>query len=235
MANFPGSLDALANPTAATLRNDPGFELHLVISTLNDIAELLEAKLGTGASTPGAAAAVLRRTGSGSSAWQQIQAGDYGAASIGVGDIAPGGQVNKRQLNYTAATDIANAVAVSTAVWVDVHTNQSFAVDDASSVVEIAVRGTVLVSSPTNGSQVGTRILLDGATGYFLGGGLMPAASAYLNGLSSAGIVALTGLSVGSHTVRVQAICSANAALYCRPATFPNYEGLSIVVMERKR
>jgi hypothetical protein len=74
--NYPGALDALANPGPLTLRNDPGFELHSVISTLNDIAEALEAKLGTGASTPAGTAAVLRRTASGASAWSQAHVAD---------------------------------------------------------------------------------------------------------------------------------------------------------------
>lgn len=52
MVNFPASLDALANPTASTNRDDPGFELHTVISNLNDIAEAVEAKLGLGTDVP---------------------------------------------------------------------------------------------------------------------------------------------------------------------------------------
>lgn len=51
------------------MRNDPGFELDVVISTLNDIAEALEAKLGVGASTPTTAGDVAYVTGSGASAW----------------------------------------------------------------------------------------------------------------------------------------------------------------------
>src|SRR5262245_23225645 len=90
MPNYPTSLDALANPTATTLRNDPGFELHAVVSTLNDIAEALEGKLGIGASTPGATAAVLRRTASGASAWGQVAAGDYAPGSIAAGDLGAG-------------------------------------------------------------------------------------------------------------------------------------------------
>jgi hypothetical protein len=57
MVNFPASLDSLSNPTALTKRNDPGFELHTVISTLNDIAEQLEAKLGVGAANQSPASA----------------------------------------------------------------------------------------------------------------------------------------------------------------------------------
>lgn len=82
--NFPGGLDALANPTPTTLRNDPGFSLAGQIATLNDIAEAVQAKLGIGASVPGAAAAVLRRTGSGASAWGQVTAADLAAGAAGI-------------------------------------------------------------------------------------------------------------------------------------------------------
>jgi hypothetical protein len=79
-ANFPASLDSLANPTATTNRDDAGFELHGVISRIQDILEALEAKVGVGASSPGATAAVLRRTATGASAWGQAAPGDLAAA-----------------------------------------------------------------------------------------------------------------------------------------------------------
>lgn len=69
MVNFPASLDSLSNPGATTKRNDPGFELHSVISTLNDIAEAVETKLGTGASTPTTADDVLYVSGTGATAY----------------------------------------------------------------------------------------------------------------------------------------------------------------------
>lgn len=80
--NYPTSLDALANPTSTTLRNAPGFSLSGQVSALNDIAEALEAKLGIGASTPGASAGVLRRTAAGTSAWGTIATADIGAAQV---------------------------------------------------------------------------------------------------------------------------------------------------------
>jgi hypothetical protein len=86
MPNFPTSLDALANPTATTLRNDPGFELHQAISTLNDIAEALEAKVGIGTSVA-AAGTVLRGTGAGASAFGALTAADL-AAGMGMRKLA---------------------------------------------------------------------------------------------------------------------------------------------------
>lgn len=57
MVNYPTSLDALANPTSATFMDDTGFQGDVVISTLNDIAEQLEVKLGVGAANQNPAAA----------------------------------------------------------------------------------------------------------------------------------------------------------------------------------
>lgn len=103
MVNFPGSLDSLSNPSSNTKRNAPGFELHVVISTLNDIAELLEAKLGTGASTP-TANNVLRGTGAGSSAWGKIANADVdAAAAIAYSKLALTGAILAGDLAVTAA------------------------------------------------------------------------------------------------------------------------------------
>jgi hypothetical protein len=69
VANFPTSLDSLSNPTATTRRNDVGYELHAVISTLNDIAETIEAKVGIGSSIPTTAGDVLHATGAGATTY----------------------------------------------------------------------------------------------------------------------------------------------------------------------
>lgn len=58
-SDYPNSLDTLANPTSSTLRNDPGYELDEVIARAQNILEALEAKLGAGASTPGALQALM--------------------------------------------------------------------------------------------------------------------------------------------------------------------------------
>lgn len=81
MVNFPGSLDSLANPSSTTKRNDPGFELHTVVSNLNDIAEALETKLGTGSSTA-TANTVLRGTGAGATEFGKVVAADITAGAV---------------------------------------------------------------------------------------------------------------------------------------------------------
>ena len=68
MANFPVTMDVLSNPTSSTKTNDSGFELDVVISTIQDILEALEQKLGIG-STSATGATALEGTGSVTSAW----------------------------------------------------------------------------------------------------------------------------------------------------------------------
>lgn len=82
MVNFPASLDSLANPTATTKRNATGYELATVISTLNDIAEAVEAKVGIGASTS-TDKTRLEGNGAGSSAWVKAsRARAYKSAAV---------------------------------------------------------------------------------------------------------------------------------------------------------
>lgn len=59
MVNFPTSADVLSNPTSSTMRNDPGFELDVVISTLNDIVEAIEGYLLNGTAYKRISAGVL--------------------------------------------------------------------------------------------------------------------------------------------------------------------------------
>jgi hypothetical protein len=92
--SFPGALDALANPGPTTETDDAGFELDIVVSRLQNCIMAIEPKLGIGASTPGATAAVLRRTASGTSAWDLIRSGDFGpgviaGADVGASQIGP--------------------------------------------------------------------------------------------------------------------------------------------------
>lgn len=80
-ANYPSSLDSLANPGSTTETDDPGFELDLVVSRIHALIQQLEAKVGIGASLP-SAAGVLRRTSGSSTAWGQVVAADILAASL---------------------------------------------------------------------------------------------------------------------------------------------------------
>lgn len=79
--NYPGSLDSLTNPSGGNFLDDgsvPHADQH---ANANDAIEALEAKLGTGASTP-SSGTVLRGTGAGASSYGALQlASDVAAFS----------------------------------------------------------------------------------------------------------------------------------------------------------
>jgi hypothetical protein len=167
--NYPVSADVLANPTALTNRDDAGFELHGVISRMQDILEALEAKVGIGSSTPPATAAVLRRTATGASGWAQAQPGD----------LAAGGTANR----LLGTTDGA-AVAMTTVNSSMVPANAL----NASSVFGGGTGNRVLrTTDGTNAiwGQAGTADIADGAVGQSAIGTLLSGASAIYNGAAS--------------------------------------------------
>jgi hypothetical protein len=153
---------------------------------------------------------------------------------VRVGISASSGGIGKLQLAYVAATDIANAVALTNGGWTDIGTNQSFTVDDANSIILISVRGHIQAGAAASAAVIGSRIMLDsaGASQTFGLGGATHAASATINALAGSSTVPVAGLAVGTHTVKVQ--LSANIAgesAWCRAATNPG-EILGISVME---
>jgi hypothetical protein len=156
------------------------------------------------------------------------------AGAVGTSQIATGGAVNKVQLNYTAATDLNSGTAITANTWVDVGTAQSFSVDDASSLVEVYAGGFAYVVPSTTDAEIGARIQIDGTTNVSFAGGFAAAGKGG-NGFDGAAPVLLMGLSVGSHTVKVQVISTQAASLYCRPLTTGGLESLLIRALERKR
>ena len=68
---YPASLDTLDNPLAS----DPRVGHAALHGSVNDAIEALEAKVGTGASTPATIGDVLTVTGTGATAWQTPAAG----------------------------------------------------------------------------------------------------------------------------------------------------------------
>lgn len=68
---YPSTLDSLDNPLAS----DPRVGHAALHGAVNDAIEALEAKVGTGASTPATIGDVLTVTGTGATAWQTPSAG----------------------------------------------------------------------------------------------------------------------------------------------------------------
>lgn len=145
-------------------------------------------------------------------------------------------QPNKVQLDWTATTDIANAFAVAAATWTDVPgSSQTFTVDDVASLVDITAWGNVRIVQ-SGGNAANTRLVIDSggsAITKMLGG---VSSTTDGNALAGADPVTLSGLSAGTHTVKVQVYAgySGGGTLYVRAASQPNSEFFGIRVIERK-
>jgi hypothetical protein len=161
-SSFPGSLDTLANPAAGDQLSNVTTPHAAQHANVNDIVEAIEAKLGLGASTPGATAAVLRRTGTGSSGWGQTAAGDYGAGSIANADV-----------NGSAAIAYSKLALASSIVSADI-VDGTIATGDlaaGSTAAGSTVYGTTV--SPTTSTGSAADLLEMTLTPTLVGGGLL--------------------------------------------------------------
>lgn len=151
-------------------------------------------------------------------------------------NIATAGQIGKLQLSYVATTDLFNPVAFAANVWnttsFPLHT---FAVDDPNSVVEIAVGGQVQVIAGGANIIVGVRLNIDAGARLAMRGGVPLLANGHGNMMSGVAPYRLTGLTVGSHTVRVEFIGTGAGNAYLAAASFPNSYAYNLSVMEQKR
>jgi hypothetical protein len=143
----------------------------------------------------------------------------------------------KLQLNYVASTDVMNGTSVGFNTWQSIMATQTFRVDSPTSLVAIAVRGHAMVQGTTDGEHHGSRILIDSATQYRLGGGIYFSGKSFINPLIGAGVVVIAGLATGNHTLDVQIIRggATNGIGYLRAASIPEYEHLAIQVTEYQR
>lgn len=194
MVNFPASLDSLANPTATTNRDDPGFQLHTVISTLNDIAELSEAKIGISESsaqdTP-LANTVLTSLTNGKSKWATIITAMLAANAVNGAPttITPtGAQTFTATSLPNQLTSGSGALVVSatgTEVWVNVYLE---------------------LSHGTAGQFISASLYIDGSSVATIGSMHFPQANGRLIMTRR---IRVTGLSAASHTFAVHAIVGA--------------------------
>jgi hypothetical protein len=170
-------------------------------------------------------------------------AANYGAEfAMARIDSGPGAvQPNTRvQLDYAASTasELANPVVVSATTWTDICANQTFTVDDPNSVIEIQVDGGCWTTGYASASpNVSTRVMIDSAgtpLTKMLAGEVLHQNTWGIWPVS--GQISLTGLSAGSHTVKVQAYASNGSMnFYCRTNSQPNTDFLNIRVLERKQ
>ncbi len=95
--SFPTALDTFSNPSASDATNNLTTPHAAQHANANDAIEAIEAKIGTGASTP-IVNRLLRGTGTGTSSWAQVAAGDYAAGSIVNADISASAAITPDKL-----------------------------------------------------------------------------------------------------------------------------------------
>jgi hypothetical protein len=166
--------------------------------------------------------------------------GNYGAEfwmariDSGPGAVQPNTKV-QLDASPSSGSDVANGSALSTNAWNDVWINQTFNVDDPNSVVDIEVSSAIYVPA-TSASLVSARLVIDSAgtsiNKNLCGGG----APANANAIIVGGLVSVTGLTAGSHTVKLQVYpTGTSSTLYLRTNTAPITDFLTIRVLERKQ
>jgi hypothetical protein len=204
MVNYPASLDSLTNPTASDLTTSVTVPHATEHANANDILEALEAKLGIGSSTPPASGAVLRRTGTGASAWGALVNADVdAAAAIVYSKLSLTNSLVTGDLVANAATQ-AGAASISTS---SPTTTSTTAVDlTEMSVTLTTVGGPLLViaSTPIACTLVRntfTYVKLDSDTAIQKTQVAVPTANF---DVAHAWSHLFTGVSAASHTVKVQ-------------------------------
>lgn len=130
--NFPGSLDdavSLPNPTAVSKTNNPSHASQH--ANENDAIKAIEAKVGTGATTP-SANTLLRGTGSGTSEWSAITSAQL-AATI------------------SDETGTGSAVFANTPT---LSTPKMDVINEATAAAGVTIDGVLLKDNKMNGSYI---------------------------------------------------------------------------------
>lgn len=139
------------------------------------------------------------------------------------------------RLNAVEASDLFAGTVVTATTWTDFKANQNFTVGNANSIIIITVTGVATLGGTTAGSK-SSRIVIDSAGTpiyRYVGGDYCSNAGDSVNIFAGSGMGIITGLSVGTHTVKTQTYTSAgNNVLYCRPSTQPNTEFFTTTVLE---
>jgi hypothetical protein len=125
-------------------------------------------------------------------------------------------------------------LALSATTETDLTTNQSFTVAGPASVIAISWRGYIQDSITSAAGGVATRMRLDSAgadTLYYIGGERVNAAGNFANPLSGSGTTWITGLSAGTHTVKLRLFNDAAGTAHMRAT---GSEQLALTITEFK-
>lgn len=134
-----------------------------------------------------------------------------------------GGAAPVLRLDYHPATDVATNAALAANTWTDFATEQTFTVGSALSLVEVSCGGNILIGGGAIGNA-SARLVIDAAgtpITRIISGTRTPSGE-FNNVLSGASPLSLSGLAVGSHTVKLQIRADNALSVYCQ-ASGPGY------------
>lgn len=147
----------------------------------------------------------------------------------------PGVILGTSRLNSTETTDFANGIPLTVNTWTDLRSNQNFTVGSSDSIILISVGGSAIIGGAGT-PFASSRVVVDsGGTPIIrsLGGMFVVAGGQYANPFSGNGIILLSGLSAGVHTIKTQVLSTvAGNSAYCRCLTIPNSEFFNTTVLE---
>jgi hypothetical protein len=145
--------------------------------------------------------------------------------------------IGKTSLNAIESTDFIIGTALSAATWTDFKANQNFTVTSTNSLIIISIIGVASIGAMSSANYVSSRIVIDSAgtpINRNVGGtSINNLSGGYANPFTGAGLIILTGLSVGVHTIKTQVLCSGTgSAVYCRASSIPNQEFFATQIIE---
>lgn len=158
---------------------------------------------------------------------------DLGSGVAQINAVGGAATLAKSVLDYTEASDLFNNTAVTQDTWTDFIANKSFTVDSGYTFITVAVRGSAILG--TIPASCGVRVVIDsGGTpiNRVIGGNYVP--GNFINIFGGVNTIKVSGLSAGSHTIKVQFFCDTTGAnhIYCRPSSKPDIESFGILIME---
>lgn len=190
---YPTTTETFPTLGTGTYQDDSGVQADVLLNQLMRAVEVLTQKVGTGSSTP-INARVLRGTGTGTAAWQQIQDSDITDATISTAKLVANAVAQVTAVNgSTSGPTTTSGSAVDLA-----EMTRTINPTTAGSCVRMDFSGEFQNSSA--GQIVGIDFVVDGANSMRR---QMQAPVANQTFLMSASIT-ITGLSAGSHTFKMQ-------------------------------
>lgn len=180
---FPGAADVFTAIPAGTHQVEViGGRTHRAShNDLGDAIEAVEAKVGTGASTP-VANTLLGGTGAGTSSFRQVQTADIAVNAVTIRSASVAGSTNPATTNTTIAALANPTISITT-----------------TAVSDIYVWATGEISDSVGGTQVDYFVRIDGGAWQGMGQTFAPAGGRF----TLAGVHVFMTTGVGAHTIEM--------------------------------